>query len=105
MQAHRSGSLEVSAVIALGCMRLGHAYGPGPHRQEALTLVHNAFDQSRTHFDGTAGCCGDGSESILVGSPEVELTVEECRQLEAELRRLPTRRDRTDEPIARLRSP
>ncbi len=46
--------LEVSAV-GLGCMGLSHAYGPATDRNEAVSLIRQAFEDGYTFFD-TAEC-------------------------------------------------
>jgi aryl-alcohol dehydrogenase-like predicted oxidoreductase len=52
MQKRKLGksNLEVSA-IGLGCMGLNYAYGPGPGKQEAISLIREAFESGVTFFD------------------------------------------------------
>jgi len=56
---------EVSA-IGLGCMGLNFAYGPGPGRQEAISLIRSAFEAGVTFFD-TAEAYGPFTNEELVG--------------------------------------
>ena len=56
---------EVSA-LGLGCMGLNYAYGPGPGKQEAISLIRHAFDSGVTFFD-TAEAYGPFTNEELVG--------------------------------------
>jgi aryl-alcohol dehydrogenase-like predicted oxidoreductase len=56
---------EVSA-LGLGCMGLNYAYGPGPGKQEAISLIRQAFDSGVTFFD-TAEAYGPFTNEELVG--------------------------------------
>lgn len=57
--------LKVSA-IGYGCMGLSHGYGPVPDKEEALRLMHYAYDLGCTFFD-TAEGYGQGANEELVG--------------------------------------
>ncbi|MBO4311768.1 MAG: aldo/keto reductase [Desulfovibrionaceae bacterium] len=50
MKTRRLGELEVSA-IGMGCMGFTHAYGERPEENEAIRLVHKAFELGCTFFD------------------------------------------------------
>jgi aryl-alcohol dehydrogenase-like predicted oxidoreductase len=63
-QLGKSG-LEVSA-IGLGCMGLNFAYGPGLAKQEAISLLRNAFASGVTFFD-TAEAYGPFTNEELLG--------------------------------------
>ena len=63
-QLGKSG-LQVSA-IGLGCMGLNFAYGPGLSKQEAISLIRNAFASGVTFFD-TAEAYGPFTNEELVG--------------------------------------
>jgi aryl-alcohol dehydrogenase-like predicted oxidoreductase len=56
---------EVSA-LGFGCMGLNYAYGPGPGRQEAISLIRSAFESGVTFFD-TAEAYGPFTNEELVG--------------------------------------
>jgi len=60
----RSG-LQVSA-IGLGCMGLGHAYGPGVDKQSGIALIRAAVERGVTLFD-TAEAYGPFANEELVG--------------------------------------
>ena len=57
--------LEVSA-IGFGCMGLSFGYGPALERQQAITLIRDAFDRGVTFFD-TAEAYGPFTNEELVG--------------------------------------
>jgi aryl-alcohol dehydrogenase-like predicted oxidoreductase len=57
--------LEVSA-IGFGCMGLNFAYGPGLGKQEAISLIRDAFASGVTFFD-TAEAYGPFTNEELVG--------------------------------------
>ena len=57
--------LEVSA-LGLGCMGLSFAYGPAPDKQDAIKLVHAAYDRGVTFFD-TAEAYGPFVNEELLG--------------------------------------
>ncbi|KZC17281.1 aldehyde oxidase [Rhodanobacter sp. FW510-R12] len=59
----RSG-LTVSA-LGFGCMGLNYGYGPGPGKQEAITLIREAFANGVTFFD-TAEAYGPFTNEELV---------------------------------------
>ena len=42
--------LEVSAV-GLGCMGFSHAYGAPTDRDEAISMIHSAYEMGYTFFD------------------------------------------------------
>jgi aryl-alcohol dehydrogenase-like predicted oxidoreductase len=67
MQKRKLGksNLEVSA-IGLGCMGLNYAYGPGPGKQEAISLIREAFESGVTFFD-TAEAYGPFTNEEWVG--------------------------------------
>jgi aryl-alcohol dehydrogenase-like predicted oxidoreductase len=58
-------SLEVSA-IGFGCMGLNFGYGPGLGKQEAISLIRDAFANGVTFFD-TAEAYGPFTNEELVG--------------------------------------
>lgn len=57
--------LEVSA-LGLGCMGLSHSYGPATDRQQAIQLIHGAFERGVTFFD-TAEAYGPFVNEEVVG--------------------------------------
>src|SRR5262245_18428271 len=67
MQKRRLGknNLEVSA-LGFGCMGLSFAYGPEIEKQDAITLIRNAFERGITFFD-TAEAYGPFANEELVG--------------------------------------
>ncbi len=65
MKIRKLRNLEVSA-IGFGCMGFSHGYGPGPDKDEAVTLIREAFDLGCTFFD-TAEVYGKGANEELVG--------------------------------------
>src|SRR5580700_3386533 len=67
MQKRKLGksNLEVSA-MGLGCMGLNDAYGPGPGKQEAISLIREAFESGVTFFD-TAEAYGPFTNEEWVG--------------------------------------
>ena len=60
-----NSGLEVSA-IGLGCMGLSFAYGPALERQQATTLIREAYDSGVTFFD-TAEVYGPFTNEEVVG--------------------------------------
>ena len=56
---------EVSA-LGLGCMGLNYAYGPGPGKKEAISLIREAFESGVNFFD-TAEAYGPFTNEELVG--------------------------------------
>jgi len=67
MQKRKLGksNLEVSA-LGFGCMGLNYAYGPGPGKQEAISLIREAFESGVTFFD-TAEAYGPFTNEEWVG--------------------------------------
>jgi aryl-alcohol dehydrogenase-like predicted oxidoreductase len=67
MQKRKLGksNLEVSA-LGFGCMGLSFAYGPATEKQDAITLIRNAFERGITFFD-TAEAYGPFANEELVG--------------------------------------
>ena len=65
MYQRKIGSREVGA-IGLGCMNLSHAYGYPPAKEDAVRLLHHAYDIGVRHFD-TAALYGFGNNERLVG--------------------------------------
>jgi aryl-alcohol dehydrogenase-like predicted oxidoreductase len=67
MQKRKLGksNLEVSA-MGLGCMGLNYAYGPGPGKLEAISLIREAFESGVTFFD-TAEAYGPFTNEEWVG--------------------------------------
>ena len=65
MYQRKIESREVGA-IGLGCMNLSHAYGHPPAKEDAVRLLHHAYDIGVRHFD-TAALYGFGSNEKLVG--------------------------------------
>ena len=57
--------LEVSA-LGLGCMGLSFGYGPATDKQEAIKLIHAAYEKGITFFD-TAECYGPFTNEELLG--------------------------------------
>ena len=60
-----NSGLEVSA-LGLGCMGLSFGYGPATDKQEAIKLLHAAFDAGVTFFD-TAEAYGPFLNEELLG--------------------------------------
>jgi len=60
-----NNGLEVSA-LGLGCMGLSFGYGPAANRQDAITLIHAAYDKGVTFFD-TAEAYGPFANEELLG--------------------------------------
>jgi aryl-alcohol dehydrogenase-like predicted oxidoreductase len=56
---------EVSG-IGFGCMGLNYAYGPGPGKKEAISLIREAFESGVNFFD-TAEAYGPFTNEELVG--------------------------------------
>ncbi len=56
---------EVSGV-GFGCMGLNYGYGPGPGKQEAISLIREAFESGVNFFD-TAEAYGPFTNEELVG--------------------------------------
>src|SRR5215510_13022132 len=67
MQKRKLGknNLEVSA-LGFGCMGLSFAYGPEIEKQDAITLIRNAFERGITFFD-TAEAYGPYTNEELIG--------------------------------------
>jgi aryl-alcohol dehydrogenase-like predicted oxidoreductase len=67
MQKRKLGrsNLEVSA-LGFGCMGLNYAYGAGPGKQEAISLIREAFESGVTFFD-TAEAYGPFTNEEWVG--------------------------------------
>ena len=66
MKNRQIGGVNVPP-LGLGCMNLSHAYGEPPSREDALEVLHRAFDLGVRHFD-TAALYGFGRNEELVGS-------------------------------------
>lgn len=60
-----NSGLEVSA-LGLGCMGLSFGYGPATDKQEAIKLIHAAFDNGITFFD-TAEAYGPFLNEEILG--------------------------------------
>lgn len=60
-----NNGLEVSA-LGLGCMGLSFGYGPALDKQEAIKLLHSAFEAGVTFFD-TAEAYGPFANEELLG--------------------------------------
>jgi aryl-alcohol dehydrogenase-like predicted oxidoreductase len=60
-----NSGLEVSA-LGFGCMGLSFAYGPALEKQDAIALLHAAFERGVTFFD-TAEAYGPFTNEDLVG--------------------------------------
>ncbi len=60
-----NSGLEVSA-LGLGCMGLSFAYGPAIEKNEAIKLLHAAYDNGITFFD-TAEAYGPHTNEELLG--------------------------------------
>ncbi len=67
MQKRKLGNsgLEVSA-LGLGCMGLSFGYGPAAGKQDAIQLIHKAFELGVTFYD-TAEAYGPGINEELLG--------------------------------------
>ena len=52
--------------VAMGCMNVSHAYGPGPPEGDSIALLQRALDLGVDCFD-TASIYGGGSNEVLVG--------------------------------------
>lgn len=52
--------------VGIGCMNLSHAYGVPPKPEDAIRLLHHAFDLGVRHFD-TAALYGFGANETLLG--------------------------------------
>lgn len=67
MQKRKLGksNLEVSS-LGLGCMGLSYGFGPAIEKQQAITLIRNAYDRGVTFFD-TAEAYGPWKNEELVG--------------------------------------
>jgi pyridoxine 4-dehydrogenase len=65
MQKRKLGNLEVSA-IGLGCMGLSFGFGPPTEKQQAIQLLHAAYDRGVTFFD-TAEAYGPFLNEELLG--------------------------------------
>lgn len=114
MKTRKIGKLEVSAV-GYGCMGLSHGYGATPDKDDAIKLLHTAFDMGCTFFDSAESYAFGQNEELVgeaikpfrnqivlatkFGGPKVvgdhlepqELTPAEIRQhCEQSLRRLQT---------------
>jgi aryl-alcohol dehydrogenase-like predicted oxidoreductase len=60
-----NGGLQVSA-LGLGCMGLSFGYGPAADKQDAIKLIHAAYDKGVTFFD-SAEAYGPYDNEILLG--------------------------------------
>ena len=65
MQYRKLRDIEVSAV-GLGCMGFSHGYGTVPPENEAIRLIHKAYELGCTLFD-TAEAYGPYTNEELVG--------------------------------------
>jgi aryl-alcohol dehydrogenase-like predicted oxidoreductase len=65
MKKRKLRDLEVSA-IGYGCMGLSMGYGTAPEKNEAIRLIHQAYDLGCTFFD-TAEIYAMGANEELVG--------------------------------------
>ena len=66
MKKRKLNGLEVSA-IGYGCMGLSMGYGTAPEKEEAIRLIHQAFELGCTFFD-TAERYAMGANEELVGA-------------------------------------
>ena len=57
--------LEVSA-LCFGCMGLSYGYGPATEKNQAISLIHAAYERGVTFFD-TAEAYGPYANEDLVG--------------------------------------
>ena len=64
MKTRKLGSLEVSA-IGLGCMGLSFGYGPALGKDDAIALIHRAFDLGVTFFDSAEAYGPFANEELL----------------------------------------
>lgn len=60
-----NNGLQVSA-LGLGCMGLSFGYGPAADKQDAIKLIHAAYDKGVTFFD-SAEAYGPYDNEILLG--------------------------------------
>lgn len=65
MKTRKLNGLEVSA-IGYGCMGLSMGYGTVPEKEEAIRVIHQAYDLGCTFFD-TAAMYAMGANEQLVG--------------------------------------
>lgn len=65
MKKRKLNGLEVSA-IGYGCMGLSMGYGAAPEKEEAIRLIHQAFELGCTFFD-TAELYAMGANEQLLG--------------------------------------
>lgn len=71
MKKRKLNGLEVSA-IGYGCMGLSMGYGTAPEKEEAIRLIHQAFELGCTFFD-TAELYAMGANEQLVGEALKEI--------------------------------
>ncbi|MBN9385480.1 MAG: aldo/keto reductase [Chitinophagaceae bacterium] len=71
MKKRTLNRLEVSA-IGYGCMGLSMGYGTAPDKDEAIRLIHEAYDLGCTFFD-TAEIYGMGANEQLIGEALLHL--------------------------------
>jgi len=64
-------NLEVSA-LGFGCMGLSFGYGPAQEKQNAISLIRDAFESGVTFFD-TAEAYGPFANEELVGEALAEV--------------------------------
>lgn len=65
MKTRKLRNIEVSE-IGYGCMGFSHGYGALPPKEDAIQLIHMAYEMGCTHFD-TAEGYGAGANEELVG--------------------------------------
>jgi len=65
IRQRKIGDRQVGA-IGFGCMNLSHAYGHPPSKEDAVRVLHRAYDKGVRHFD-TAALYAFGSNEKLVG--------------------------------------
>ena len=56
--------LQVSA-LGLGCMGLTYGYGPATNEDDAIALIHRAYDLGLTFFDPAEAYSQGGNEKLL----------------------------------------
>ncbi|NSL88240.1 aldo/keto reductase [Chitinophaga sp. Mgbs1] len=64
MNKRKLNGLEVSA-IGYGCMGLSQGYIPVPDKEEAIRLIHHAFELGCTFFDTAEGYAMGANEQLL----------------------------------------
>lgn len=64
MKSRKIGNLDVSA-IGYGCMGLSHGYGATPIKDDAVKIIHTAYDLGCTFFDTAEGYAFGQNEELV----------------------------------------